>query len=87
MTMNGINLWDGNEIENQPEFVFRREPNPGPTVHRYILGSIRWASVQRGSNFYTGWVLCYPDGKPITYADASQPGSISVSASGSYMTL
>lgn len=85
MTMNGTNLWNGDEDGNAPQFVFRR--GAGPAVCRYILGSIRWASIQRGSNLYTGWVLCYPDGKPITYADASQPGSISVSASGSYMTL
>jgi len=33
-----------------------------------------------------GWVLCYPDGSPITYADNDEPGSIYVSASGTYMT-
>ena len=83
MKMNGINAWNNEEIQDQPMFNFKYSG----AVYRYIHGALRWASVQRGSTLYTGWVLCYPDGKPITYADNSQPGSISVSASGSYMTL
>lgn len=87
MDMNGANAWNGNENGQAPMFCFRKKGAFEDAIYRYVHGSIRWARVQRGSTFYTGWVLCYPDGKPITYADASQPGWISVSASGSYMTL
>lgn len=83
--MNGANAWNVYETTNEPQFFFR---NQGLyDEFRYVHGCLRWARVVRGSSNYTGWVLCYPDGKPITYADASQPGSISVSASGTYMTL
>ena len=87
MDMNGANAWNGNENGQAPMFCFRKKGAFEDAIYRYVHGCIRWASVQRGSDSYTGWVLCYPDGKPITYADNSQPGSISVSASGSYMTL
>ena len=83
--MEGSNAWNFWESTNQPQFIFN---NSGSSQEfRYVQGCLRWSIVERGSNNYTGWVLCYPDGKPITYADASQPGSISVSASGTYMTL
>jgi hypothetical protein len=82
--MNGTNSWNLEEIENQPRVLF--STGLGGESYVYIQGCIRWAKVKRGSNYYTGWVLCYPSGKPITYADAAQPGSIKVSASGSYTT-
>jgi len=83
--MDGINYWNQDEQTDQPQFLFKQISLS--TIYRYVQGCLRWSIVERGSNNYTGWVLCYQDGKPITYADSSQPGSISVSASGTYMTL
>ena len=85
MKMNGTNAWDSTEIGSQPQLL-STVSLPSVFNYKYIQGCIRWAKVKRGSNLYTGWVLCYPSGKPITYADASQPGSIKVSCSGTYMT-
>lgn len=83
--MQGTNSWNSAEFGGQPQFCLS---NQGNTLnYRYSLGCLRWARVLRGSTFYNCWVLCYQDGKPITYADNNQPGSISVSASGTYMTL
>jgi hypothetical protein len=85
--MQGTNAWDSKEFGGQPQFLLS---NTGIQTlnYRYSLGCLRWARVNRSDSVqYIGWVLCYQDGKPITYADNSQPGSISVSASGTYMTL
>lgn len=83
--MQGTNSWNVYETTNQPQFFFKIQGLF--SEFRYVYGALRWAKIERGSSTYTGWVLCYPDGKPITYADNNQPGSISVSASGTYMTL
>lgn len=45
---------------------------------------LKHARVRRGSDYYTGWVLCWPDGNPITTDNLS--AKIRVSASGTYMT-
>ena len=82
--MQGNNAWNSSENGDQPETISYAG---GSYYYTYTQGCIRWAKVKRGSNLYTGWVLCYPSGKPITYADGSVPGSIKVSASGSYITL
>lgn len=82
--MKGTNSWNVEEIENQPVVLFAT--GLGGETYVYTHGCIRWAKVRRGSTYYTGWVLCYASGKPITYTDATQPGSIRVSASGTYMT-
>jgi hypothetical protein len=82
--MQGTNEWDSNEYTDQPSYVF--EMGGFDSTYRYSQGCLRWALVERGSSTYTGWVLCYPDGSPITYADGNQSGSISVSASGTYIT-
>lgn len=79
--MNGTNDWNSYEKTDQPQFVFNTN-----NVYKYVLGCLRWAIVERGANTYSGFVLCYPDGHPITYADKDEPGSIQVSASGTYMT-
>lgn len=79
--MNGTNDWNSYETTNQPQFVFNINNN-----YKYVQGCLRWAQVERGVNTYSGFVLCYPDGHPITYADNDDPGSILVSASGTYMT-
>lgn len=89
MLMNGTNNWDTWEKGDQPQFVYNYAPsNPGGSRDfRFIHGSLRWAKIIRGTSDFYGWVLCYADGFPITYADNNEPGSIRVSASGTYMTL
>lgn len=86
MTMSGSNAWDSRYNNSQPSFL-RDYGNLTEFYFGFVCGCLRWARILRGSTFYTGWALCYQDGTPITYADANQPGSIRVSASGSYMTL
>jgi len=84
----GNDVWDIHNRGSQPTLVndIRDAFN---VFYTNTLGCLRWSRTVRGinNNGLTGWVLCYPDGRPITYADANQPGSIRVSASGSYMTL
>lgn len=82
--MSGSNNWDTEEINSQPRFDFYKRAALETAYYRYVHGHLRWSKVQRGNNYYTGWVLCYPDGLPITYTGTS--GSIRVSASGTYMT-
>ena len=83
--MKGTNEWDSQETREQPTFLFK---SATPAEYRYVQGALRWSRVYLGPNtINTGWILCYPDGKPITYADANQAGSIRVTANGSYMTL
>ena len=82
--MNGTNEWDSMEYGKQPQYLSALAGIE--RSYKYVLGCLRWAIVERGVNSYSGFVLCYPDGEPITYADAGDPGSIRVSASGTYMT-
>ena len=94
--MQGTNANVPSEKENQPQAITASNnlwlPLLPPVevmqsgIYDYVYGCIRHASVVRGESSVTGWVLCYADGKPITYADANQPGSINVAASGSYIT-
>lgn len=84
MLMQGINAW-GYESGAQPQAQV--QDYLATTYYKTYHGCLRWAKVVRGSSLYKGWVLCYPDGKPITYADNNQPGKIIVSASGTYMTV
>jgi hypothetical protein len=81
--MNGVNAWDGTERQDCPRVL---KWSNVTNYYDFQHGSLRWARVLRGSTLYNGWVLCNPSGKPITYADNSQPGAIRVSASGTYMT-
>jgi hypothetical protein len=93
MTMIGNDSWDVTNRKNQPTLVKEVLVNDisglFEAYYANTMGCLRWSTTVRGINNpgLTGWVLCYPDGKPITYADAGQTGSIRVSASGSYMTL
>lgn len=95
MDMNGTDRWSGSKTD-QPTFIYEASFNAFSglsTLKTYTIGVLRWAQVWEldynnpsQEILRTGWVLCYPDGLPITYADAGQEGEIRVTASGSYMT-
>lgn len=78
--MAGTDSWDWERVAFQPQ----TQLNDGS--FGYIGGFLRWSQVGRGNQIYTAWIPCYPNGKPITYADGNQPGSITIQANGSYFT-
>ena len=78
---------------NQPQFVYDTNAAFTNVDKDYVLGCLRWSQVIEvdGNNptqdvYRTGWILCYNNGRPITYADGGQTGAIKVIASGSYVT-
>lgn len=96
--MKGTNHNNTRLVGDQPQSIAHAYEFYLPTVppftdvmrdgyYAFLHGAIKYALVNRGGTYVRGWVLCYADGYPITYADANEPGSITVSASGSYMTL
>lgn len=93
--MSGEDVWGpigtGDRFNSQPQFIYNYNGSFEDTNKDYSTGYLRWSQVWEWNGSQnvarTGWVLCYANGKPITYADNNQPGEIRVSASGSYMTL
>jgi hypothetical protein len=84
--MQGANQYDSKENNDQPQFCYQKNSAFENGTYRYVRGALKWAYVKRGSTLVFGWVCCYPDGEPITYADANVGGSIQVSCSGTYIT-
>lgn len=79
---NRIQLVDVNG--DDPDFISGYEGVV--TVYKFVPGFLRWARVQRGSNFSNGWVICDSQGSTLKYSQSSSyTGSILVNASGSYM--
>ncbi|MEY3400496.1 MAG: hypothetical protein RLZZ86_93 [Cyanobacteriota bacterium] len=97
MRMNGTDRWsNGGTTGNQPSFLYEASYNAFSGLSKvkgYSSGILRWAQVWEldynnpsQEILRTGWILCFPDGTPITYADGDEEGEIRVVASGSYMT-
>ena len=96
--MDGADNWGNTRDDPQPRYAYYvKFPDVfgggEELFYDYVVGLLRWSRVweidptnPQNTIIRTGWILCYPSGKPITYADGNQPGQILVSASGSYLT-
>lgn len=85
--MQGTDSWNPEyQIGSQPMVMVDYKAAPIIRYYTKAAGFLRWSKVGRGNQIYTAWIPCLATGKPITYADGDQPGSITIQANGSYFT-
>lgn len=84
--MQGTDSWNSLQFESQPNVMVDYRAVPITYYRTKAAGFLRWSKVGRGNQIYTAWIPCLATGKPITYADGDQPGSITIQANGSYFT-
>ena len=78
----GTNEYDSAETGKQPQFAYNTSGS-----YKYTMGVLKWAKIFRSTTSYTGWVLCWPNGEPMTWYELNAASKkISVSCTGSYIT-